>query len=184
MTHYYEDLTVGLAESTSRTVTERDSFDAWGRRRNINGTDNTACAITSATDVGYTGHEQMDTVCQVNATARLYDPTIGRFLSPDSVISDTTDGQALNRYSYVSNRPLSATDPTGHDPDLRSCHSCDDCPASRSPSSTRSSAPVRWRRLPPRGTDGSSAPRGPDPGLLRVGGVVHLGRVLVPFRPA
>jgi hypothetical protein len=31
---------------------------------------------------------------------------INRFLQPDSIIPDYTNPQALNRYSYVTNRPL------------------------------------------------------------------------------
>ena len=96
-------------------VTERDSYDAWGRRRNPDGTDNTSCAITSATTRGYTGHEMLDTVCQVDANARIYDPTIGRFNSADPYGIDQGDGQSFNRYSYVQNGPLSATDPSGYD---------------------------------------------------------------------
>jgi len=46
--------------------------------------------------------------------ARIYDPTIGRFLSPDSVTETVYDLQVLNRYSYVGNNPLSYTDPSGH----------------------------------------------------------------------
>lgn len=38
----------------------------------------------------------------------------GRFLSADSVVPDPADGQSYNRYTYVNNRPLSLTDPTGH----------------------------------------------------------------------
>jgi RHS repeat-associated protein len=41
--------------------------------------------------------------------ARLYNPRTGRFLSADRM---TADG--YNRYAYVQNRPLVATDPTGH----------------------------------------------------------------------
>ena len=39
---------------------------------------------------------------------------IGRFLSPDLIISDYYDPQNLNRYSYCLNNPLIYTDPTGH----------------------------------------------------------------------
>lgn len=43
----------------------------------------------------------------------MYDPVIGRFLSADPFVSDATNTQALNRYSYVENNPLSYTDPSG-----------------------------------------------------------------------
>ncbi len=105
---------VAVVADGTGTVTERLSYDAWGRRRNINGTDNTACSITSATTRGFTAHEMLDSVCEINANARIYDPTIARFMSADSIVSDPFDGQAFNRYSYVNNRPLSVTDPTGH----------------------------------------------------------------------
>ena len=97
----------------SGTVTERDSYDAWGRRRNPDGTDNSACSITSATTRGYTGHEMLDSLCEINANARIYDPTVARFMSPDSMVPDPFDGQSFNRYSYVGNNPLAYTDPSG-----------------------------------------------------------------------
>jgi RHS repeat-associated protein len=96
------------------TVTERDSYDAWGRRRNANGTDNAACSITSATTRGFTGHEMLDSVCEIDANARIYDPTLGKFLTPDDVVPYPYNAQSYNRYAYVNDNPLSFTDPTGH----------------------------------------------------------------------
>jgi len=51
-----------------------------------------------------------------NYDARLYDPVIGRFISPDSIVPRPFDPQSLNRYSYCRNNPLIYTDPTGHSP--------------------------------------------------------------------
>lgn len=48
--------------------------------------------------------------------ARFYDPSIGRFLTPDTIVPDVTDAQAFNRYAYVLNNPIKYTDPTGHYP--------------------------------------------------------------------
>jgi len=45
---------------------------------------------------------------------RVYDPTIGRFLSQDPLVQAPTNSQSFNRYSYVWNRALSATDPSGY----------------------------------------------------------------------
>jgi len=45
---------------------------------------------------------------------RLYDPVVGRFLSPDPVIQDPLATQEYNRYSYCLNNPLKYTDPTGY----------------------------------------------------------------------
>ena len=44
---------------------------------------------------------------------RVYDPVLGRFLSADPNVDGVEDAQGYNRYSYVGNNPLGATDPTG-----------------------------------------------------------------------
>ena len=46
--------------------------------------------------------------------SRFYDPAIGRFLQPDTIVPDPANPQSLNRYSYVLNNPMRYTDPTGH----------------------------------------------------------------------
>ncbi len=103
--------------NASGTVTERDSYDPWGKRRNPNGTPNSTCSITSQATRGYTAQEMMDPVCLINLNARLYDPTIARIMSADPTVPHPLNPQSFNRYSYVENRPLSATDPSGYDDD-------------------------------------------------------------------
>ena len=46
--------------------------------------------------------------------ARYYDPTIGRFISPDTIVQDPANPQSFNRYSYCLNNPLKYVDPTGN----------------------------------------------------------------------
>jgi RHS repeat-associated protein len=46
--------------------------------------------------------------------ARYYNPALGRFTSPDTIVPDPSNPQALNRYSYVLNNPMIYTDPSGH----------------------------------------------------------------------
>jgi RHS repeat-associated protein len=46
--------------------------------------------------------------------ARFYAPTLGRFISPDTIIPKPSDPQSINRYTYVLNRPLTGNDPDGH----------------------------------------------------------------------
>ncbi len=50
-----------------------------------------------------------------NYNARFYNPSIGRFISANPVVSDPTNPQALNRFSYVLNSPLRYIDPSGYD---------------------------------------------------------------------
>jgi len=45
---------------------------------------------------------------------RYYDPELGRFCQPDTIIPQPYNPQTLNRYSYCDNNPLNYTDPSGH----------------------------------------------------------------------
>ena len=46
--------------------------------------------------------------------ARYYDPTLARFIQPDTLVPNPGDPQSLNRYSYTRNNPVRYTDPSGH----------------------------------------------------------------------
>jgi RHS repeat-associated protein len=61
----------------------------------------------------FTGQEDDDDLGFYNYVARLYDPLLGGFISPDIVDPDTKDPRSLNRYSYARNNPLRYIDPTG-----------------------------------------------------------------------
>lgn len=70
---------------------------------------------TPGTHFGFTGHES-DELGLVNMGGRIYDPQIGRFLSPDPFTPAAYSSQSLNRYSYALNDPLRYTDPSGFAP--------------------------------------------------------------------
>ena len=105
----------------SGAVVERLSYDAWGKRRTASGDDawkDSAIAITAATTPrGFTDHEHLDDFELVHMNGRVYDPVLGRFLSPDPLVQYPESTQAFNRYTYVSNNPLSLVDPTGYEDD-------------------------------------------------------------------
>ena len=63
----------------------------------------------------YTGQVLDDATGLYYYNARYYDPQLGRFTQPDSVIQDFFNPQSYNRYSYCVNNPLRFTDPTGFD---------------------------------------------------------------------
>jgi len=46
--------------------------------------------------------------------ARYYDPKLGRFISPDTIVQAPGDPQTLNRYSYARNNPVKYVDPSGY----------------------------------------------------------------------
>ncbi|MDL2262806.1 hypothetical protein LJC11_04820, partial [Bacteroidales bacterium OttesenSCG-928-I21] len=49
----------------------------------------------------------------INMNGRMYDPVIGRMLSPDNYVQSPLNAQNYNRYSYCLNNPLKYTDPDG-----------------------------------------------------------------------
>ena len=63
---------------------------------------------------GFTGHEHLDRTGFIHMNGRVYDPVLGRFLSPDPMVQFPTYSQSWNRYSYLNNTPTSFTDPTGY----------------------------------------------------------------------
>jgi len=46
--------------------------------------------------------------------ARCYCPTMGRFISGDTLVPDPTDPGDYTRYAYVKNNPIKYMDPSGH----------------------------------------------------------------------
>ncbi len=65
------------------------------------------------TDYKFTDHELDTETGLYNFDARLYDPAVGRFISPDPLVQEPYDPQMLNRYAYCRNNPLIYIDPTG-----------------------------------------------------------------------
>ena len=73
---------------------------------------------TLATDRRYTGQRSFESSLGslYHYQARWYSPVLGRFLSPDPIVPEPGNPQALNRYSYVYNNPYVYVDPSGYDP--------------------------------------------------------------------
>ncbi|MCA9959089.1 MAG: RHS repeat-associated core domain-containing protein, partial [Anaerolineales bacterium] len=69
---------------------------------------------------GYTGHRHNNLgstpegIGLIYMAARWYSPTLGRFISAATVVPDPANPQSYNRYSYVENRTIRYTDPSGH----------------------------------------------------------------------
>ena len=109
-----------LGTANYATVIESMAYDAWGKRRAPEWTDITTefdmdnlLAGVLTTPRGFTGHEMLDEVSLIHMNGRVYDPDLGRFLSPDPFIQQPANPQNFNRYTYVNNNPLSYTDPSG-----------------------------------------------------------------------
>jgi RHS repeat-associated protein len=85
-----------------------------GRRRNATIWTYSNVPQSFLFDQGYTGHEHLDQFGLINMNGRIYDPQLGRFLSPDPFVTSPENPQNYNRYSYVLNNPLKYTDPSGY----------------------------------------------------------------------
>jgi RHS repeat-associated protein len=81
----------------------QSAFDTWGLRRNLNGSAATTPIIETLDNKGFTGQEMLDSLALVHLNGRVYDPTVGKFLSADPQVTDPNNGQNYNRYSYVLN---------------------------------------------------------------------------------
>jgi|GEM_PF-2540258 len=62
----------------------------------------------------YTGQRWESAIGLYFYNARWYDPALGRFIQPDSIVPEPGNPQALNRYTYAGNNPIRYNDPTGH----------------------------------------------------------------------
>jgi len=97
------------------TVKQELSFDAWGNRRNPSTwLPFTGTPPAAVTDRGFTGHEHLYVFGLINMNGRVYDPILGRMLSPDNYVQAPDNTQNMNRYSYCVNNPLVYTDPSGN----------------------------------------------------------------------
>ncbi|MDR1153699.1 MAG: hypothetical protein LBL04_03230 [Bacteroidales bacterium] len=71
-----------LITDAAGNVRQKCTFDAWGKRTFVT-KDNTLVF-----DRGFTGHEHLDEFGLINMNGRMYDPVVGRFLSPDLFVAD------------------------------------------------------------------------------------------------
>ena len=103
--------------NASGTVVVKENFGPFGNRRGATwqGTPSPSewTGIANTTRRGFTGHTMVDNLNRIHMNGRMYDPFLGRFLSPDPFIQTLAQSQALNPYSYCWNNPLKYIDPSG-----------------------------------------------------------------------
>jgi RHS repeat-associated protein len=113
--------------ATSGGATDKlESFTPFGDRRNANtwaGAPSAAerLAMDAITRQGYTFHSALGAMGLNHMNGRVQDAVSGRFLSADPFVTDPGNSQSYNRYSYVSNNPLSFVDPSGFTPGTLTC---------------------------------------------------------------
>ncbi|MEM7538762.1 MAG: RHS repeat-associated core domain-containing protein, partial [Chloroflexota bacterium] len=98
--------------STSVTITDQEDGDDTSEQRYY-AFGGVRSGGDLPTDFTYTG-QKVDGTGLMYYRARYYDPEIGLFISPDSIVPDETNVFDYNRYMYVAGNPLKFNDPTGH----------------------------------------------------------------------
>lgn len=108
---------------TDGSVVEKRFFDAWGNLKGLVKADGQTVNDVEQLrhmplflDRGYTGHEHLQTVGLINMNARLYDPILRKFLSPDKLVPNPSNTQSYDRFGYVYNNPLLYIDTDGNEP--------------------------------------------------------------------
>jgi len=107
-THYFHKDHLGsstVITDDTGAVAEQTLYMPFGGMRTHSG--------TTVSGYKFTGQELDPESGLYNYNARLYDPMIGMFITPDSLVPDFTNPQCLNRYAYCVNSPLMYVDPSG-----------------------------------------------------------------------
>jgi RHS repeat-associated protein len=134
---------VDVITDSNGVVLERLKYDPFGARLSASNLDEQQAVSQTGETEGFAGHQHDDDLGLINMGARMYDPQLCRFLSPDPIVSNLYYGQAYNRYSYVKNNPLSSTDPSGLDSDSDSGQYVDGWAVSGALYFTPTATPVR-----------------------------------------
>ncbi len=100
---------LGTVAATWNTVTgaiNHQYYLPYGEIRASDGLDTT---------LGYTG-QRHDPSGLIYYQARYYDPHVGRFTQPDTIVPNPSNPADFNRYTYVRNNPVNLIDPDGRCP--------------------------------------------------------------------
>jgi RHS repeat-associated protein len=95
---------LGSTSASSGAAATSERYYAYGKDR---GTGNLP------TDHRFTG-QISDASGLVFMNARYYDPVLGSFLSPDTLVPEPGQPEGYNRYAYANGNPLLFCDPSGH----------------------------------------------------------------------
>ena len=116
MAYICRDNLGSITHVISDQYTKEYSYDAWG---NLRDPDTYELYFPRSTQNsfflgrGYTGHEHHGYFGLINMNARMYEPILGRFISPDPFVQMPDNSQNFNRYTYCLNNPLRYTDESG-----------------------------------------------------------------------
>jgi RHS repeat-associated protein len=101
-------LTLTRPIDSSGNIVGQERYYPFGATRVTTGSVNT--------DRLYTGQRSLAALGLMDYHARFYEPTLGVFIQPDTMMPSAANPQSLNRYSYVLNDPINLNDPSGYKP--------------------------------------------------------------------
>ena len=105
--HLHGDHLGSTSLTTAGSVVEASrTYYAYGEQRSASG--------TLQTDRTFTG-QKSDATGLLYYNARYYDPTLGTFISPDTLVPDPGRVIDYNRFLYARGNPLKYRDPSGHE---------------------------------------------------------------------
>jgi RHS repeat-associated protein len=109
-----------IVTNSSGTILDDSDFYPYGGERSY--------SSSSGNNYKFTGKERDTESGLDDFAARFYTSNYGRFLSADdSKFAKPADPQTWNLYTYVSNNPINAVDPTGHFENALSGGHCSSC---------------------------------------------------------
>ena len=109
---------VGI-RNASGTLVAQYVYDAWGNHRQItNGSGNDVSDnpnhIANINPFRYRGYYYDTETGWYYLNTRYYDPNVGRFLSPDTILGANGGLLGYNLYAYCNNNPVMFSDPSGN----------------------------------------------------------------------
>ena len=87
------------------------AYDAWGKVLSVSGS--LSSTVGAANPFRYRGYYYDTETGWYYLNTRYYDPNVGRFLSPDTILGANGGLMGYNLYAYCNNNPVNHIDPTG-----------------------------------------------------------------------
>jgi RHS repeat-associated protein len=110
MLFFHPDYTGNISYVTDKDgiVVNQITYKPYGEIYEMSGNNNFAHKFNS--------HKLDEETKLVFANARYYDPSLGRFITADTLVPNLTKVQSLNKYMYVEGSPFEYSDKSGHWP--------------------------------------------------------------------
>ena len=87
------------------------AYDAWGKVLSVSGS--LSSTVGAVNPFRYRGYYYDVETGWYYLNARYYDPNVGRFLSPDTILGANGGLQGYNLFAYCNNNPVMFADPSG-----------------------------------------------------------------------